>query len=89
VIGLLYIVRNEHWVSSQRMRKKGSDWWRRTSKQNMLRKRYPGTWCRPEVELGAHTRRDVGVSSMSGSESSDQPTKPAELSPSQYGQNVT
>jgi hypothetical protein len=45
-------------------KKGGSDWWRRTSEQNMLRKRCPGTRCRPEVELDAHTRRGVAGSSM-------------------------
>lgn len=60
------------------MRKKGQRLVGRTSKPSMLRKRCPGKRCRPEAELGAHTRRDVRGSSMSSSESSDQPTTPAE-----------
>ena len=43
--------------------------------QNMLRKQFPGMRYRPEVELDAHTRRDVAGSSISGSESSDQLTR--------------
>jgi len=58
--------------------KKDWDWWRRTLKQSMLRKRCPGTRCRREVELDAHTHKDVGGSGMSGSERSDQLIRPAE-----------
>ena len=60
------------------LKKRGVAWWGRTSRQNTLRKRCPGTRCRPEVELGAHTHRDVGGSGMGDSESSDQPIRSAE-----------